>query len=180
MAEVEIHWQIIGSILSGHYLTRAGNADAAEIGVVLAIGLLIIVRHDVAEARWTALLLLGLLAALTASPGRHFVRAACCWTRPIRRLQRSCSTTRRSTCNHYVSERQRPQVSDAFGRYVSPVLVQRLAKDATRLQLGGETKDMSILFCDIRGFTQISERFKGNPQGLASLINRFLTPLSRR
>src|SRR5690606_751547 len=41
-----------------------------------------------------------------------------------------------------------------------------------------ETKNMTFLFCDVRGFTLISESFKGNPQGLTHLINRFLTPMT--
>jgi adenylate cyclase len=178
VAGVEIHWQIIGSILSGQYLTRARNADAAEIGMVLAIGLFIIVVMMWLRARWTALLLLGMLVALVSLAWYAFRARGMLLDATYPAIATLLLYTAQVYVNHYVSERQRRQVSDAFGRYVSPVLVQRLAKDATRLQLGGETKDMTILFCDIRGFTQISERFKGNPQGLTSLINRFLTPLS--
>jgi class 3 adenylate cyclase len=58
------------------------------------------------------------------------------------------------------------------------VLVQRLAKDPARLKLGGELKQMTILFCDIRGFTRISERLQDRPEVLTNLVNRFLTPLS--
>ena len=46
------------------------------------------------------------------------------------------------------------------------------------MKLGGETKELSILFCDIRGFTPISEQYKTDPQGLTTLINRFLTPMT--
>jgi adenylate cyclase len=44
--------------------------------------------------------------------------------------------------------------------------------------LGGETRELTLLFCDIRGFTPISEQFKTDPQGLTKLINRFLTPMT--
>ncbi|MDP7548396.1 MAG: adenylate/guanylate cyclase domain-containing protein, partial [Alphaproteobacteria bacterium] len=57
-------------------------------------------------------------------------------------------------------------------------LVEQLAREPDRLRLGGESRNMSFLFCDVRGFTSISESFKSNPQGLTRLINRFLTPLT--
>jgi|GEM_PF-81885 len=73
---------------------------------------------------------------------------------------------------------EKKQVRGAFAQYLSPALVEQLAEDPDRLQLGGETKEMSFLFCDVRGFTAISETFKSNPQGLTVLINRLLTPLT--
>ena len=73
---------------------------------------------------------------------------------------------------------EKKQVRGAFAQYLSPALVEQLADDPERLQLGGETKEMTFLFCDVRGFTAISETFKSNPQGLTVLINRLLTPLT--
>jgi len=57
-------------------------------------------------------------------------------------------------------------------------MVKKLQKDPTLLKLGGETKTMTFMFSDIRGFTPISEKYKGNPQGLTRLINRFLTRMT--
>ncbi|WP_374371111.1 CHASE2 domain-containing protein [Dongia sp.] len=175
---VEVHWQMLGSILSNQYLTRLSYADAVELAAILVIGLLIIFLMMRLRARWTALLLLGLLAVLGGAAWYAFSQHGLLFDAVYPGIATLLLYTAQVYVNHYVSERQRRQVSDAFGRYLSPILVQRLAKDASHLQLGGETKDMTILFCDIRGFTQISERFKGNPQGLTTLINRFLTPLS--
>ncbi len=74
------------------------------------------------------------------------------------------------------TEAQRKQVRSAFGQYLSPALVQRLADDPSKLTLGGENREMTFMFSDIRGFTSISELF--DAQGLTRLINRLLTPLS--
>ena len=68
----------------------------------------------------------------------------------------------------------RLQIKQQFGTYVSPDLVKKLQDDPTLLRLGGETKRMTFLFSDIRGFTPISEKYQTNPQGLTLLINRFL------
>ena len=68
----------------------------------------------------------------------------------------------------------RMEIKKQFGTYVSPDLVKKLQKDPSLLRLGGETKRLTFLFSDIRGFTPISEKYQSNPQGLTELINRFL------
>jgi adenylate cyclase len=74
---------------------------------------------------------------------------------------------------------QRRRIHVAFRHYLAPDLVNRLADNPQQLKLGGETRTISIMFSDIRGFTSISETFKANPEGLSRLINRgFLTPMT--
>jgi adenylate cyclase len=73
---------------------------------------------------------------------------------------------------------QRRQIRSAFGQYLSPALVEQLAQSPEKLQLGGEEREMTIMFSDVRGFTTISESYKSDPQGLTALMNRFLTPLT--
>ena len=57
-------------------------------------------------------------------------------------------------------------------------MVKKLQKDPSLLRLGGDTRTMTYLFSDIRGFTPISEQFKTDPQGLGKLINRYMTPMT--
>ncbi|MDK1374329.1 MULTISPECIES: CHASE2 domain-containing protein [unclassified Sinorhizobium] len=79
----------------------------------------------------------------------------------------------------YAEERrQRREITRAFSQYLSPALVERLAQDPSQLKLGGERRTLTILFCDVRGFTTISEDMRDDPEGLTTLINRLLTPLS--
>ena len=80
--------------------------------------------------------------------------------------------------NYLRDANEKKQIRGAFSQYLSPALVEQLAEDPEKLVLGGETKKMTFLFCDVRGFTTISEAFKSDPQGLTKLINRFLTPLT--
>jgi adenylate cyclase len=61
---------------------------------------------------------------------------------------------------------------------MSPVLVEQLAQSPEKLRLGGEERELTIMFSDVRGFTTISESYKSDPQGLTALMNRFLTPLT--
>jgi adenylate cyclase len=74
---------------------------------------------------------------------------------------------------------QRRRIQVAFRHYLAPDLVNQLAANPQQLRLGGETRTISVMFSDIRGFTSISESFKANPEGLSRLINRgFLTPMT--
>lgn len=69
-------------------------------------------------------------------------------------------------------------VREAFGRYISPVLLDRLEKDPSRLSvLDGETRTITALFSDIRGFTTISETLQASQ--VKRLLNAYLTPMSR-
>jgi adenylate cyclase len=79
---------------------------------------------------------------------------------------------------YWVVDRDGRVVKSAFRHYLAPDMVDLLASHPERLRLGGETRAMTMLFCDVRGFTSISEQFKTNPQGLTHLINRFLTPMT--
>jgi adenylate cyclase len=79
----------------------------------------------------------------------------------------------------YAHERRlRRRVSEAFSRYLSPDLVAELARNPAALKLGGERRNLSVLFCDVRGFTTMSERLKDEPEKLTTLINRLLDALS--
>ena len=80
--------------------------------------------------------------------------------------------------NFYVQYKLREQIKKQFEHYIAPGLVKRLQKNPELLKLGGETKTMTYLFSDIRGFTPISEQYKTDPQGLSRLINRYMTPMT--
>jgi adenylate cyclase len=60
--------------------------------------------------------------------------------------------------------------------YLAPAMVERIAANPGALKLGGEMRDMTLMFCDLRGFTTISEMY--DAEGLTHLINRFLTPMT--
>ena len=80
--------------------------------------------------------------------------------------------------NFLFTELERSKVRNAFSQYMSPVMVDKLSKSSESLKLGGERKEMTFLFSDIRGFTSISEKYKGDPEALTDLINNLLTVLS--
>ena len=83
------------------------------------------------------------------------------------------------TYNNYAKENKlRLQIKKQFEHYLAPAMVKKLQKNPSLLKLGGERKEMTFLFSDIRGFTPISESMKGNPEKLTKYVNKFLTAMT--
>jgi adenylate cyclase len=73
---------------------------------------------------------------------------------------------------------KRRWITGVFQHYLAPHMVDMLVRDPSLLKLGGEQRELTILFCDVRGFTSIAEALKDDPQRLVALMNRVLTRLS--
>ena len=78
---------------------------------------------------------------------------------------------------YFVESRTKRQITGLFGQYVPSELVEEMAKHPESVSMEGESREMTILFSDVRGFTTISEGL--NPRELTLLMHEFLTPLSR-
>jgi len=175
---VELHAQIIEQAIHGDFLTRPDWAEGAETAVMLPLGLLIL---GAAAARrhgslWTFGLALGasggLIAGCWFAFGHWRLLLDPSW--PV--LALLVVYVAASLLRFLRTEREKRQIRTAFGFYMAPALVQRLADNPALLRLGGEMRDLTVLFCDIRGFTAISERLTA--EELTRLINRFLTPMT--
>jgi adenylate cyclase len=80
----------------------------------------------------------------------------------------------------YISEYlQKQQIKKQFGTYLSPDLVAQLQRQPDLLQLGGDSRKLSIMFTDVRGFTTISEHYGEDVQGLTKIMNRYMTVMTR-
>jgi adenylate cyclase len=73
-------------------------------------------------------------------------------------------------------ERERERIRKTFESYVAPTIVQEMLKHPEQLRLGGERREITVLFTDIRGFTTMSEHL--DPEALVSLLHDFLNPMS--
>jgi adenylate cyclase len=173
---VEVHAQLVEQIVTGAYLERPDFAAAVELAFVLVIGAGLILLLTRIGAVWAGALGAGAIALACGVSWLAFTRFG--WmVDPVSPSIAALLVFLTGTVVVYLqSEYQRQQVRGAFSRYMSPALVERLAEHPEQLVLGGETRDMTIMFCDIRGFTSISEQF--DAQGLTSLLNRFLTPMT--
>ena len=81
-----------------------------------------------------------------------------------------------TTAKYVVEEREKREIRQAFGQYLSPQIVEILAKDPSALELGGEEKELTVLFTDIRSFTVRAEQLE--PNELTSMLQEFFTPMS--
>ena len=175
---VEVHAQLLESILSDSMLIRPNYALGMELVFLAFSGLLIILLVPRLGAVWAlvlALVLLGSYAGLSYylfSEKRLLLDA----TFPVGATV--ILFVMMATANYMREERRRQQIKGAFGQYLSPDLVDQIVQDPDRLVLGGETRELSVLFSDVRGFTTLSESYKDNPQGLTKLMNQFLTVLT--
>jgi adenylate cyclase len=79
-----------------------------------------------------------------------------------------------------VELRQKLQIRKQFGTYLSPALVEKLQRNPELLQLGGESRELSIMFTDVRGFTAISEHYGKDVQGLTKIMNRYMTAMTKQ
>ena len=170
--------QALDTLLTGKYLIRTTQADTYEIIFMALLGLLMII----VVPRTSVILSLPLLlfatggisyASFMAYANKGFL------VDPSFAVLFIFFIWSHSTYNNFATQsRLRKQIKKQFEHYLDPGMVKKLQKDPSLLKLGGETREMTFLFSDIRGFTPISEKYKGNPEGLTKLINRFLTRMT--
>jgi adenylate cyclase len=175
---VEIHAQIVESILGGTTLNRPNFALGLETSLAIAIGVVLVILAPLASALVN--LLVGATLGATLIAGSFYFSAFDRYLIDVSYpLTSGFAVFLLLTFMNYVrEERRRAQVRTAFSQYLSPELVEQLIREPERLVLGGETRELTVLFSDVRGFTAIAESFKDNPAGLTALMNRMLTSLS--
>jgi adenylate cyclase len=175
---VEIHAQAIEQILAGDFLKRPAFADGLELAYMLVLGLIVIALLRTMGA--VVSLAVGGLATLLVFAGSWLSFNEYGWlfdpVQPSLMVLLVFATA--EGISYTQSEAERRQVRGAFKQYLAPELVDELARHPERLRLGGEQRTMTIMFCDVRGFTTISEQYKADPQGLTALVNRLLTPMT--
>ena len=178
MTDMEISAQALDTILTDTQLIRTGNTNFIEIVAVFVLGFLLIVIVPRLGITSTVLVYLTLLtgmilASVIAYKNSYYLIDA---SFPVLFITIIWSHL---VFNSFAKQfRLRQQIKKQFEHYLDPRMVKKLQNDPGLLKLGGETKTMTFLFSDIRGFTPIAEKYKGNPQGLTKLINRFLTRMT--
>jgi adenylate cyclase len=176
LAGVQVHANLTEQILLGRFLQRPDWAEGAELIYMALLGLLLLGLLPWLGAAWCALVG-GAGIAAAAGFSWHMFAARGLLVDPVFPGLTVLVVYMSSSLISYLrSETERRQVRGAFSRYMHPKLVEELAKHPEKLRLGGETRDMTVLFCDIRGFTTISEQFDAH--GLTQMINKFLTPMT--
>lgn len=173
---VVIHAQAIEQMVLGDFLDRPDWVDGLEMAVLLVAGILLALLLPSMGALPGALLAGGLMGAVGGGSWYAFKSKSLLVdpSAPILALLACYIVVTLFT--YLREEKQRRYIHGAFDRYLSPELVKRITDDPSRLELGGEVREMTVLFCDIRGFSRISEQM--GPQEIIKFLIAFLTPMT--
>ena len=179
MPGVEVHVQALEQMLLGAYLERPDYALGFELFFATIIGLVVLILIVRVPVFWIAGVAIGAVAFAVGFSWYAFTN----WHWLVDPVAASANIAlvfaSASLVKFMRTEAERRTVRSAFAQYLPPDVVESIANDPSQLKLGGATRELSIMFCDIKGFTPIAESFRSDPQGLTRLINRALTPLSR-
>ncbi len=173
---VVIHAQAAEQMILGRFLTRPDWAVGVERVLMVVLCLLIALSAPVLGALRGGVL--AVFAFIGVLAGSWFAfRNTGLLLEPIFPALGVVSVYIAITAvSFYREERARSHIHNAFDRYLSPELVDRIARDPGQLELGGEVRQMTVLFSDVRGFSRISERF--GPQELIGFLINLLTPMT--
>jgi len=176
---MEVHAAVLDNLLEDRFLQRPPWLQLAEWLVMLLGGMLLVVV--LARAPLWAGIGASVAAVGGAMVGDQLLFShALLWTQPLMfvaevvilfagmtalRLRQEAAARRRQ-------EAERAQILDLFGRYVAGPVIQEMVDDPARIRLGGERREISVMFSDIVGFTGISEGLE--PEQLASMLNIYL------
>jgi len=173
---VEIHATVIDNILRQNFLIQSGWTSFLDAGIIILLGLLMGIVIPRLKAFQGVLVSLVILAAFISANALIFAHYNI-WLNLVYPVLTILLIYMGITVYRYVSEeREKKKVRGAFQRYLNASVVNELLKDPAKLKLGGDKKNLTVLFSDIRGFTTISESLA--PESLVRLLNEYLTAMT--
>ena len=170
MPGMQVHAAVADDLLSGRFMWPAGSG--VRLATVLAGGLLVGVAATVVPAWWATGITLLALALFGWVATRLF--AGGYWlnvSQPA--LTGSFALFGGVAYQYFVEGREKRKMKKLFGQYVSRDVYEQLVADPTLARLGGQRREMTVLFSDIRGFTTVSEH--GRPEDIVHLLNEYFT-----
>lgn len=175
---VEIRANTIQNLLDGDFVLRPGWMALFDVVTMLVLGSMLAWLLPRLGFRTSTLLTLGLAGAYLLLAVLEF-RLQLVWFSVVYPLLLLTLLFMSTTLVHYLSaERERRGIKRAFQHYVPPAVVDRILDHPERLGLGGEKRELTVLFSDIRGFTGISESLP--PEKLVPLLNEYLTHMTEQ
>lgn len=174
---VEVHLNIIDQALQGQFLKRPDNVLHAEQMLLLGLCMLMIGLSARLALSGQTILMLGCVTLCFAVTNIAYGSFGILFDGVFPAIALFFVYVASVASGYLSSERERRKVRDAFEHYISPSYMNQLAQNPDQLKLGGEEKNITTMFSDIRNFTSICEHL--TPDEIISLMNEFLTPLSK-
>ena len=173
---VEIQAQIIEQLLSGKLLSRPDWAPGAELFLTLAFLTLLAATLARMSPALAAGLSISAIGSLAVASWTAFDRFGVLLDPSVPALVIGTAYLSGASALWQTEQQTQRQVRRAFGKFVSPAVVARIANNPRLLVLSGETRELSILFSDLRSFSTISETLTA--QEVAKFLNDYLTPMT--
>ena len=173
---VEIHAQLLEHLLAGRSLTRPDYSLALEEAVIVVLGILLAMILPLVSASAAAIIGIFSILAVFVGGWVSFRRWGLLLDPMYPALAVGCMTAGITLQVYRRVEAQRGEIRAAFGRYLAPAVIEEIIADPEKLELGGEVRELTLMFCDVRNFTSISEHLSAVE--LTHFINELLTPLS--
>ncbi len=174
---VEVHANIISGILDNNIKERPAYTQGAEFMLLLLAGLLLTFTLPSLNPLKATLMTLTVLAAVIATNFASWQYANLVLPIASSLLMIALIYLVNMSYGFFVESQGKRQLTGLFGQYVPPELVNEMAKNPEVINLKGESREMTVLFSDIRGFTNISEGL--DPKQLSQMMNEFLTPMTQ-
>ena len=168
----------VATMMTGRNITRPYWTNVAELGSSFGLALVVMIAVLLLPWYFGAALMPATIVGLFYGSSHLFTKHDYLvdWSYPVLTVFIAWSIA--AFLRFMEEHKLRMQIKKQFEHYLAPAMVKKLQKNPDLLKLGGDTRELTLLFCDIRGFTPISEQYKTDPQGLTKLINRFLTPMT--
>jgi adenylate cyclase len=168
---------ILDTLVNGTNISRPDWADIGEISITVVLALLLIF---LSRWKYAIIPIVGIIGGLYFISGYLFNTYSylldCIY--PILAL---CLVYGHAYTVKFITElNAKLQIKKQFGTYLSPAMVEKLQKNPELLALGGESRELSIMFTDVRGFTTISEHYGKDVQGLTKIMNRYMTAMTAK
>jgi len=174
---VEIHANVIAGILDNNIKKRPAYTLGAEFILLLLAGLLLTFTLPTLNPLKATLLTMGVLTAVLVIVAVSWQYANLVMPVAALLLMIGLIYFMNMSYGFFVESHEKRQLARVFGQYVPPELVAEMADNPEKISLVGESREMTVLFSDIRGFTTIAESL--DPKQLTELMGEFLTPLTQ-
>jgi len=167
------------TVLNGENIVRLDTATFLEYVAAGVLAVIIILLAGFAPYWLVGAVLLTMWSGTAYGAYFYFVKHLQLWDASWIILVTTV-TGFHAVFNRFVKEFSlKQQIKKQFGTYLSPDMVAQLQKNPDLLKLGGESRNLSIMFTDVRGFTSISEHYGEDVQGLTKIMNRYMTAMTR-
>ena len=173
---VEVHANMIAGMLDGTFKQAPPYAVAIEIMMLFLLGLILSFVLPRLSPFYGSILVLVTLAAVI-SLNLYVWTQNMVWPMASPVLLVVFIFGINMTYGFFVERRAKKQITGLFGQYIPPELVDEMTEDPSSVSMEGESRELTVLFSDVRGFTTISEGL--DPKALSQLMNEYLTPMTR-